>query len=214
MVTGPSRPAVPPEPPNGERRPEPPPRSSSSFRALSGARTPLGGDEAALHLARAWSTVLGEPAPARALELLWAQWALETGRGQAMRGNNFGGIKAERGGALLETTEGFGSSRTRVKARFRTYSTPEDGARDHVSLIARRYPGALEALRRGDAAGFVRELSQGGYFTADPETYRRGIEQLAAEHASSNAGGSSGGVASTNFVDGVLLALRPRATEP
>lgn len=165
------------------RRSREPDPERPSFRALAGARTPLHGAAASTHLANAWHASFGEPIPARALELLWAQWALETGRGSAMRGNNFGGIRAREGGALYATTEGSGTSARRVLGRFRTYATPEEGAKDHVELVARRYPRALEALRRGDAADFVRELARGGYFTADPEAYRRGVERHAAEHA-------------------------------
>jgi flagellum-specific peptidoglycan hydrolase FlgJ len=139
---------------------------------------------------------------------LWAQWALETAQGRAMRGNNFGGIKASRGGALHPTTEGFGASRVRVLGRFRTYATPEEGARDHVALLARRFPLALEALRRSDAEAFVAALARGGYFTADPRAYQTGLERLAAGHA---VPAPSGVAPSTlELVDGVLASLRVR----
>jgi hypothetical protein len=152
---------------------------------LSGSLTPLDGAQASSHLARAYQAVLGSPPSAATLDLLWAQWALETARGQAMYGNNFGGIKARRGvpGASFATSEGFGPSRRQVVDRFRTYATPEEGARDYVSLLARRYPDAFEAAQRGDLGGFADGLARAGYFTARPETYRRGLERLAQEHA-------------------------------
>jgi len=197
--------------PGARPRAKTPAKPGSSFRALKGAPTPLDGAEASRHLARAWHAVLGEPVPRAALDLLWAQWALETARGQAMRGNNFGGIKASRGGALLATTEGFGATRERIRARFRTYSTPEEGARDHVTVIAHRFPLALEALRRGDARDFVTELGRGGYFTADPEAYRTGIERLAAEHGGRPLEAAAAAVSVAELVEGVLASLRPRA---
>ena len=172
------------------RLPEPTP-ARSSFGALAGARTPLDAAEASAHLASAWQARFGEPIPGRALELLWAQWALETARGSAMRGNNFGGIRARQGGAVYATTEGSGPSARRVLGRFRTYATPEAGAKSQVDLLARRYPRALEALRRGDAKDFVRELARGGYFTAAPSAYLRGVERHAAEHAACVRDGAS-----------------------
>ncbi len=197
-----------------QRAPERTPSSHpSSFRALAGARTPLEGDAASRHLAEAWQAVLGEPIPEPALRLLWAQWALETAHGRGMRGNNFAGIKAQQGGALLSTTEGFGPERPRVKARFRTYATPGEGARDHVALIARRYPLALDALRRGDAVGFVAALTRGGFFTGDPEAYLRAIERRATENARQARAGDAAAVPIGGLVDGVLRSLRPRADE-
>jgi hypothetical protein len=184
MIDGPKAPggAHAHEHANPQRLPEPGP-ARPSFRALAGARTPLDAAEASAHLANAWQARFGERIPTRALELLWAQWALETARGSAMRGNNFGGVRANQGGAVYPTTEGFGPSARRVLGRFRTYATPEAGATGQVDLVARRYPHALEALRRGDAEDFVRELARGGYFTADPSAYLRGVERHAAEHA-------------------------------
>lgn len=159
---------------------------STSFRALAGGRTPLDGSQASAYLAHAYQSVTGSPPSPATLGLLWAQWALETARGQAMYGNNFGGVKA-RGtapGANFATHEGFGAAKRRIVDRFRTYATPEEGARDYVGLLARRFPDAFEAAQRGDIQGFASALARRGYFTANPETYRKGLERLAAEHAS------------------------------
>src|SRR5688572_7445077 len=68
--------------------------SASSFRALAGGLTALDGASASRYLAQGYRAVTGAPPDPRTLDLLWAQWALETSRGQAMYGNNFGGIKA------------------------------------------------------------------------------------------------------------------------
>ncbi|HEV8245484.1 MAG TPA: glucosaminidase domain-containing protein [Polyangiaceae bacterium] len=168
-----------------------PPRSgahsrppSSSFRALAGGLTTIGEARASECLAQAYRAVTGSAPSPRTLDLLWAQWALETARGQAMYGNNFAGIKASArsSGALLATSEGHGKDRRRTTDRFRTYGTPEDGARDYVSLLARRYPDAFSALRAGDVQGFAEGLQRGHYFTAHPQSYRTGLERLASEH--------------------------------
>ncbi len=158
----------------------------SSFRALAGGLTPIDEAQASRYLATAYRSVIGHAPSAASLDLLWAQWALETARGQAMYGNNFAGIKAgQRGaGALLATTEGYGSAERRIRDRFRTYGTPEEGARDYVTLLAERFPAAFAALRQGDVEGFAKGLHRARYFTAHPDTYRNGLERLALEHRS------------------------------
>jgi hypothetical protein len=165
--------------------PTPAPAETASFRALAGARTAISPREAALNLARAWRDATGtNPNPAT-VAVLWAQWALETGRGRSMHGNNFGGLKgnASNGGsAVLSTREGYGESEQRIQARFRTYACAADGARDYVHTLGERYPSAFAAARDGDAARFAQALAAQGYFTADPRAYRASIASLSREY--------------------------------
>lgn len=146
--------------------------------------TPMRPEEAAQHLADAWQSVLSEPAPDAALALLWAQWALETGRGRWMVDFNFAGVKgtAPRGGsAVWWTSEGSNDDARRVRSRFRAYRSAEEGARDYVSMLHRRYPDAIRAARRGDARGFVQALAKRGYFTSDSDAYCRALSSLARQ---------------------------------
>lgn len=164
--------------------PEPARGGTASFRAVVSGRTPLGPREAADALSRAWQDVLGEPPPPGSVGVLWAQWALETGRGQSMIGHNFGNIKGAGPGGrstVMATREGYGATEHGVRARFRAYDSVDEGARDYVRTLARRFPGAIDAARQGNAAGFVDALQRGHYFTADPAAYRRGVESLARE---------------------------------
>ncbi len=166
----------------------------SSFRAAVAGRTPLGPREAASALSRAWQDVLGEPPPPGSVGVLWAQWALETGRGQSMHGFNFGNIKGKGPGGrstVLSTREGHGASEHRVRARFRAYDSVDEGARDYVRTLAEHYPGAIAAARRGNADGFVTALENGHYFTADPRAYRRGVSSLAREFEHAGPGSSA-----------------------
>jgi hypothetical protein len=181
----------------------------SSFRALAGGLTPLDSVSASRHLAAGYQTVTGSPPSQQALELLWAQWALETNRGQAMYGNNFGGIKAGASGpsALLHTREGYGAHERRVRDRFRTYATAAEGARDYVSLLARRYPAAFEALRAGDVDGFATGLHRGRYFTAHPDTYRTALRRLADEHRIGPTSAPPPGPVESLALDGLRWAL-------
>ena len=213
MIRGPSPREAPVSLDGTTARERPRAPRASSFRALAGARTPLDGSAASRHLACAWQAVFGEPIPEPALHLLWAQWALETAHGRAMVGNNFAGIKAQKRGAVLSTTEGFGRERVRVRSRFRTYSTPAEGARDHVTVSAKNCPPAIDALRRGDGLGFVAELERGGFFTGNPEAYLRGVERWAAVHAGSARFEKTEALPVGALVDGVLASLEPRADE-
>jgi flagellum-specific peptidoglycan hydrolase FlgJ len=122
--------------------------------------------------------------------MLWAQWALETGRGASMHGYNFGNVKGRSPAghsAELETSEGYGAHAERVTARFRTYASADEGARDYLEVLAERFPRSFEAVARGDLGAFASELRREGYFTAEPGAYARGVESLAREHASGRA---------------------------
>jgi flagellar protein FlgJ len=117
------------------------------------------------------------------VDLLTAQWALETDSGRRMYGHNFAGIKASpsAAGASFRTSEGHGAARREVLARFRVYDSAEQGAHDYVRLLAARYPAALEAARANDVVGFAHALAVGGYFTADPSAYARGLKARLGE---------------------------------
>jgi len=154
-----------------------------AFRALqpsgvieSSGQTLTAGHARSL-LAEAWRAELGDAPPDHAVALLTAQWALETDGGRHMPGHNFGGIKASTGspGANFRTVEGYGAGRREIEARFRIYPNAEAGARDYLRLLAHRYPAALAAARAGDLEGFSGALARGGYFTADPDAYARGL---------------------------------------
>ncbi len=145
-------------------------------------RTQLSGEEAARALSSAWQQVRGEPPSPGTLSILVGQWAHETGRGASMLNYNFGGLKGTGPSGLstaCSTREGWGDSEVRVVDRFRAYGSPEEGARDYVSLLARRYPEAVKAAEQGDARGFVHALKARGYFTDNEASYTRSVHSLA-----------------------------------
>lgn len=176
------------EPPAPEPRggPEPKPEAKPPPKRIDRPRrpTPMTAEEAARYLVYAWEQVSGEPATVDVVSVLWAQWALETGRGRWMVDYNYAGLKgrAPDGGlAHWWTWEETEEGPKRVRARFRSYEAPEEGALDYVRLLASRYPQALAAARRGDAVSFVLELDDGGFFTERPSHYTRSVASLAAE---------------------------------
>jgi len=147
-------------------------------------RTPLSAEQAAEALSNAWSRQFGEVPSKATVAILTAQWAHETGRGQSMFNYNFGGIKGTGPSGLTvsqRTFEGWGETRTTITDNFRAYQTAEEGAADYLSLLGRRYRGAIEGARAGDPAQFVRELKSGGYFTGNEELYTRSITSLARQ---------------------------------
>ncbi len=181
------------------------------------SQAPTRAQEVHAQLGSAWSAVLGSPAPARAISILTAHWALETDAGRAMPGHNFAGIKAlpAARGAALRTVEGYGPTRREVTARFRVYDSAEAGARDYVHLLATRFPAALEAARAGNATDFARALAHGGYFTADPVAYTAGLEQRlhAVETGAPLNPTQPPGALAQMALTGLLGALRERTDD-
>lgn len=158
------------------------PAGSEAPTLVRATRTRLSGAEAAQALSSAWEQVRGEPPSAETLSILVGQWAHETGRGASMLNYNFGGLKGTGPSGLstaCSTREGWGDSEVRVVARFRAYGSPEEGARDYVSLLARRYPDAVQAAQQGDAGGFVHALKARGYFTDNEASYTKSVQSLA-----------------------------------
>jgi hypothetical protein len=165
-------------------------------------RTQLSGEQAAGALRSAWTEVRGEPPSAETLSILVGQWAHETGRGASMLNYNFGGLKGTSPSGLsaaYTTREGWGEGATRGVARFRAYGSAQEGARDYVSLLARRYPDAVSAAEQGDAAGFVRALKARGYFTDNEAAYSKSVQSLAA--LASRAGFDALGAGAPHGVD-------------
>jgi len=149
--------------------------------------TPMGPRLAGETLAWAWHDVTGHRARAETVAVLWAHWALETGRGKQMVDFNFAGLKGRAPGgtsSLVWTRERTGDGKTRIRSRFRAYRSAEEGARDYVRTLHARFNGAFVAASEGDARGFAEALEDVGYFTEDPQAYRRAIESLAREYLS------------------------------
>lgn len=206
------------------RRAEPvqPARSQGTPTLVAARRTQLSGSEAAEALKSAWTQVRGEAPSQETLSILVGQWAHETGRGQSMLNFNFGGIKGTGPSgmsAAYGTREGWGENATRVVARFRAYGSAEEGARDYVSLLARRYPNAVSAAEAGDARGFVQALKTNGYFTDNLASYTRSVESLAARArlsgfdalGSASSGRAVPGAAGAGLAEALLAGVDPDA---
>jgi hypothetical protein len=154
-------------------------------------RTRLSTPEAKSALRGAWEHEFGHPPSEKTLAILVGQWAHETGSGRAMLNYNFGGIKGtgpSGQSALYQTREGWGSTEVRVQDRFRAYGSAAEGANDYVSLLARRYPDAVQSAERGDPVGFVQALKARGYFTGNEAAYIKSVTSLSNQALAAGVG--------------------------
>lgn len=137
-------------------------------------------------LANAHESVVGGEIPAELLFATGAQSALETNRWGAdpkkphgFKNLNFGNVRGNYLGTWTSFAAGevFNGKETTLppgpENKFRAYLTADDGARDYLALLARKWPKAIEAGNHGDLKGFVQALHEGGYFTANPDLYLR-----------------------------------------
>lgn len=147
-------------------------------------------DAAAAFLAAARPD-LTDAARLRAGEILGAQAVLETGGGQTRawrEGWNFGNVSRGSwagpvipGGDLEYDAAG---NVTRIGQEWRKYASLAAAVEDLFELLGwARYRPARTALLAGDAAGYVRELRAGGYFTAPLGDYLAGVESALRSYA-------------------------------
>lgn len=135
-------------------------------------------------IARACTKVNGRAPSARFLDVLTAQAAVETGRGEHMYNWNFGGIKgsAPSGGtAVLRTKEILDGKEVVIHDGFRAYASIDEGATDYVALLRRRFGAAVDAAQRGDVDGFAHALKASGYYTASVDDYAAALRGVTKE---------------------------------
>lgn len=148
--------------------------------------TPASIPEWADAVAWAWRQLLPADPTLDALAVLWAQYALETGRGKSCFNNNLGNIRHVDGDGrdhmMLDTFEYIGGKRVDMPGAFRSFPTLRDGAVDYLRFLTRpAYADPWACVVAGDAEGFARALKSKGYYTAPVEQYVSGLRSLAAE---------------------------------
>lgn len=151
---------------------------------VAARRTPLDPPQIRTALARAHERLAGRPASRALLDVLTAQVAHETARGQSMYNYNFGGIKgAGTHGetARCRTREVLGGTEKVVVDGFRAYRSAEEGAVDYLAFLQHRYGSALEAAERGDVTSYAAELKRKGYYTASVESYTAALRALVGD---------------------------------
>lgn len=152
--------------------------------------TPINEGEAAYALRESWKKIYGEYPSLDSLALLWAQWALETGRGKAIHWYNFGNIKrsSDEDYCMFRCNEIIKGKVVwfdppHKQTWFRAYPSATEGAYDYLMFLSKRsrYQKAWEVLKQGDVYGFGHELKVAGYYTASEEQYTKSLASLARE---------------------------------
>ncbi|MCL2779618.1 MAG: hypothetical protein FWD73_16630 [Polyangiaceae bacterium] len=129
--------------------------------------------------------------------VVWAQYALETGRGKSCWCNNIGNVKHVAGDGhdycmLTGVWEIIGGKKVVFnppdpQTWFRAYPSLADGMREHLEFLRKRYAAAWAEVERGDARAFVHALKTRGYFTGDEGVYTKNVVSLQAEFGRSGA---------------------------
>jgi hypothetical protein len=149
---------------------------------------------------RAWKTLCGVFPSKEAVGCLWAQYALETGKGAFCWNNNIGNVKYTPGHAymmLRGTWEVIGGKRVVFEPPhratwFNAYDSLDDAMREHLQLLkVKRYASSWPAINAGDPEAFAHRLKERGYYTAPVADYARGLRShfnaFMAEHAYDDA---------------------------
>ena len=153
---------------------------TSGPRVVAARRTETSPDQIRRAVAVALEEQRGE-APQGLVDVLVAHVAHETAGGRRMYNYNFGGIKGQSpdgATAVYKTHERVGGARVALRDGFRAYRTIDDGARDFVSLLERRYPEAMKAAVDGGPRAYAEALAKGRYYTDSPARYARALERL------------------------------------
>ncbi|AKU96991.1 hypothetical protein AKJ09_03655 [Labilithrix luteola] len=161
-------------------------------------RTPFTTRDYARAVITAWRRLLATMPTKAAVGCLWAQYALETGRGAACWNNNIGNVKHAAGDGfnyimLPNTWEVVNGVRVTFQPPhpatwFRAFDTLESAMTEHLRLLKeKRYASSWPAIEAGDPDGFARALKAKGYYTAPVEDYAKGLRTFHAEFMRSNA---------------------------
>ena len=128
---------------------------------------------------------LADPTLTReAVGVLWAQYALETGRGSSCWCNNIGNVKVTRAQAeagtpffMLPGTWEIERGRRVVyeppheQTWFRWFASLSEAMAHHLVFLAKRYAPAWDAVRAGEPTEFAEKLKARGYYTGDEGIY-------------------------------------------
>jgi mannosyl-glycoprotein endo-beta-N-acetylglucosaminidase len=129
-------------------------------------------------LTRALESATGRRPNARTVDVLAAQVALETARGNTMYNFNFGGIKGaspQGETANYMTREVVGGRDVQLRQGFRAYASLDEGARDYVAVLRTRFPQAYAQAVAGNVDGFAHALKESHYYTAAEDQYAAGL---------------------------------------
>ena len=136
----------------------------------------------------AWTKLFGQYPSKEAVGVVFAQWGIETGAGQACWNWNVGNYKVrDKAGvevkyfALPGTWEIIGDKKVIIPTSdpgswFLAFDTCTEGMTVHLNFLAnQRYAPAWKYVLSGDVAGFSKRIRQLGYYTASEQDYTKGM---------------------------------------
>lgn len=152
---------------------------------VPGRRTPMSVADARRLISAEYRRRFGRDLKRSQVDVLVAQWAVETGFGRSVWNDNFGNVKAGRSWTgpyvLLLTwewhTRGGVRRKERWRAPFRAYPTPQAGISSWLGILAsQRHRGALAHVLSSDPRAFGRALGNvrdggSGYGTVSAQQY-------------------------------------------
>jgi hypothetical protein len=138
--------------------------------------TPLSETQIACFLFAAYRQVFNAEPSSDEMAGAWAQVAIETGRGKAMKNHNFGNLTTSGNGPdyyAIEVNERVHRNPDvwkKLKLKFVSFDNALAGARGYWTVLSARYAAALELFRQGEFSEAANKLSALGYFTAPVES--------------------------------------------
>jgi len=155
---------------------------------LANTFTPIAPNDAGESLSKAYASLTGSKPKPAVLNLLLAQWGLETGNGKSVHNFNFGNQKSSGGDEYyqeFEAGEIVDGQEQKSVMHFAAYKTIDDGALAYIKLLQRR-PQWWAGLQSGDPHTFVSGLvavTGQHYFTADPNKYLKTLSDELPKYA-------------------------------
>lgn len=153
-------------------------------------RTPIPTEDFRRAVESTFSTVFEVSPTEKTTALIWAQWALETGRGKSCFNFNLCNIKEFNSSKPLHMLHGVWEiidgkkvvfEPPNPQTWFRAYETLEEGMLDYLHTLKKRFFKSIDSLILGDAIGFALSLKQQNYFTASVSIYQANLSSLQEE---------------------------------
>lgn len=188
--------------------------AESEVKVVPNVMTPLDADSAAKAISDGYLKVVGHKPTEKVLGLLLAQWALETGNGKYIHGNNFGNVKYYAGAPqkqyfrcseIVNGVEVFYDPPA-PQCAFAAYASPAEGAAAYVRILKKRAHW-WAGLHTGDVGKFNTALSTSPkYYTANPTQYL-GLLQNRLDAYLPQAAKYSGSIVGGLFTGAVMGAV-------
>lgn len=158
--------------------------------AVEPKHTPISTQEYLTSCRNAFQKVFDSEPTNETIALLWAHWALETGRGKNCFNYNLGNVKCFdpsqpyhmlRNIWEIENGQKVFYQPPHKQTWFRAYQTLDEGMEAYLKLIYHRFNRSVPALLNGNAGDFATSLKVQHYFTGNLGDYISALTSLQKE---------------------------------